>query len=100
MLACSVSHFEDALKKRTEIIIETHRRIQVRWNGLVTGWCPDCAQQVEWLSPEQLAQLLGISSQEVYRHIDAGKFHGQEPPGGRLRICVRSAHQTKAAKEK
>ena len=78
------------MKKRTEIIIETHRRIQVRRNGPVTGWCPACAQQVELLSPEQLAQLLGISSREVYRYIDAGKFHGQEAPGGRLLICVKS----------
>ena len=88
------------MKKRTEITIETHRRIQIRRDGPVTGWCPDCAQQVEWLSPEELAQLLGISSRQVYRYLDAGKFHGQEAPGGRLLICARSAHQTKADKEK
>ena len=76
--------------KRTEIIIETHRRIQIRHNDPVTGWCPDCAQQVELLSPEQLAQLLGISSREIYRRLDAGKFHGQEAPGGRFLICVKS----------
>lgn len=78
------------MKKRTEIVIETHRRIQIRRDGPVTGWCPDCAQQVELLSPEQFAQLLGISSGEVYRHLDTGKFHSQEAPGGRLLICVKS----------
>jgi len=78
------------MKKRTEITIETHRRIYIRSDGPVTGWCPDCAQQVELLGPEQLAQRLGISSREVYRRLDAGKFHGQEAPGGRLLICGKS----------
>jgi len=78
------------MKKRTEIVIETHRRIQIRRDGPVTGWCPECAQQVEWLGPEQCAQRLGVSSPGVYRSLDAGKFHCQEAPGGRLLICVKS----------
>ena len=78
------------MKKRTEIVIETHRRIQIRRDGPVTGWCPACAQQVEWLGLEQLAQLLGIRPQEVYRRLDAGKFHGQEATAGRFLICVKS----------
>jgi hypothetical protein len=88
------------MKKRTEIIIETYRRIQVRRDGPATGWCPDCAQQVGLLGPEQLAQLLDVSLREVCRRLEAGKFHVQGPPGGRLLICVKSVQQTKADKEK
>lgn len=88
------------MKKRTEIVIETYRRIQIRHDSPVTGWCPDCTQQVDLLGPEQLAQLLDITAREVYRRLEAGKLHGQETPGGRLLICVKSVQQTKAHKEK
>jgi len=53
-------------------------------------WCGECAAQIEAVSPEQVAQLLRISTREVYRRIEAGEFHIHEIPAGRLLICQSS----------
>ncbi len=81
---------EGSTKRRTEITIETHRRVHIRASGPIEGWCGECAAQVPLLEASIVAQQMGIGSREVYRRVEAGVLHGVEIPGGRLLICMRS----------
>jgi len=86
----SGNHPEAFTKRRTEITIETHRWVRISRRETVGLWCGECAAQIEAVSPEQVAQLLRISTREVYRRIEAGEFHIHEIPAGRLLISQSS----------
>jgi hypothetical protein len=78
-------------KKRTEITIETDRVLIIkRPKGLVPGWCPKCAQQVEMVVPDQAAAITCVSTRTVYRWVEAEKIHFTENPDGLLLICLNS----------
>lgn len=76
--------------RRTEITIETHRRLVIRrLHGARRGWCEGCFDEVEMITPNEAATAADVSSRTIYRWIEAGKIHFSEQFGALL-ICGRS----------
>lgn len=79
------------MKKRRTITIETHQ-VQIlhprRIGDLpVEAWCAGCAAQVPFVTPEAAAQLMGRTTRELYRQVEAGALHFCETPEGGLLLC-------------
>ena len=78
------------MKKRTEITIETSRRVIVRhssnWRQI---WCERCLTHVRMISPNEAAARLNVSSRVIYQWIEEGSIHFREEPGG-LIVCETS----------
>jgi len=79
------------MKKRTEITVETHQVTVIhRPRPTPDVWCPGCAEVVKTVSDQEAAAMAGLSLRTIYRHLEAGRFHFTELPGGRLLICLNS----------
>lgn len=82
------------MKKRTqitEISVETNERIVVRHaRRVLFAWCAECGGRVRVFTPEEAAQVAGVSSRAVYCHIENGTVHFTETPDGKLFVCVNS----------
>ncbi len=50
-------------------------------------WCPACRRQVEMVTPEQAAQIAGVSTRTIYRWIEGGTVHLIEDCGDTL-VCI------------
>jgi excisionase family DNA binding protein len=61
------------------------RAIQDRRSSVM--WCPNCRRQVEFVSPEQAAQIAGVSTRTIYRWVEAGTIHFLEDCGHTY-VCV------------
>ena len=82
------------MRRRTEITIETHRVFVVRRStGAQTAWCSACNELVEMITPDEGAQLAGISSRTIYRSVEAESIHFTETHDGSLLICLNSLHR-------
>ncbi len=57
-------------------------------------WCPICRRQVEMVTPEQAAQIAGVSARTIYRRIEAGKAHSIEDCDRSKLICLDSLEQS------
>jgi excisionase family DNA binding protein len=71
------------------VTIETQESVVLRTaKGQQTSlmWCPGCCRQVEMVTPEQAAQIAGVSTRTIYRWIESGRVHFIEKSGD-LRIC-------------
>jgi excisionase family DNA binding protein len=71
------------------VTIETEERVVLRGSPdprSTLKWCPVCRRQVEMVTPEQAAQIAGVSTRTIYRWIEAGAVHFIED-GGRLLVC-------------
>lgn len=80
-----------ASKPKAVITIETHKLTVIRaLHQPINVWCEQCAVEVEMTTPEQAADLLGITPREVYRSVENGKLHFVETIAGELFICCRS----------
>ena len=78
------------MKKRTEITIETSRRVIVRQtNSRRQTWCEQCQMHVRIISPNEAAARLNVSSRLIYQWIEAGSIHFREDSGG-LMVCQTS----------
>jgi len=78
------------MKKRTEITIETSRRVIVRHaNNWRETWCEQCQGAVRMISPNEAAARLNVSSRLIYQWIEEGSIHFREEPGG-LIVCETS----------
>ncbi|MBI3949513.1 MAG: helix-turn-helix domain-containing protein [Acidobacteria bacterium] len=78
-------------KKRTEITVETERVLVIRrGRHSVSAWCDGCAQQVQVVTAEEAASIVGVSRRTIYRWADAEKIHFTEISDGRLLICTNS----------
>jgi len=78
------------MRRRTEITIETSRRLIVRRISRgVTGWCDGCLRQVEMITPNEAAAVLNVSSRAIYRWIENGRLHFIEC-GTELFVCAES----------
>jgi hypothetical protein len=68
-----------AMGRRTEIRIETHRRLIVRqFGGSVKGWCNDCRAEVWLITPSEAAAVVGETSRIIYQWLEHGKLHFSE----------------------
>jgi len=84
--------------KRTEITIETHRRLVMRSLAVsISAWCHGCLKEVRMVTPEQAAALMNVSSRTIYQLIEGGGVHFIEQHGQML-ICAESlpAHDSQA----
>jgi hypothetical protein len=78
-------------KRRTEIIVETHRMVTIRHKrGVVRAWCSGCAKRVRMVTAEQAATIVGVSPRVIHRWIEADQVHFSETPEGSLLICLNS----------
>jgi hypothetical protein len=77
------------LKRRTEITVETQRLIVLR-RHTVNAWCATCGERAPSVTPSDAARLLGVSTRDIYRRIEAGEVHFTETTSEELLICSRS----------
>jgi excisionase family DNA binding protein len=80
-------------KKTTVISHETHEELRVSLYGpavrqQVFDWCPACTPGAPLLTPEEAAQLAGVSVRALYRFVEDGRIHFKETPDGLLLVCV------------
>ena len=74
------------IKKRTEITVRTSRLLVInRHSSLIHAVCKACGKEVEMITPDEAAALVGVSSRVIYRAIEAGELHFLELPT--LFIC-------------
>jgi hypothetical protein len=78
-------------RRRTEVTVETDEVIVIRRSGSTgVAWCPQCAETVRMLTPEEAAVLACGSAREIYRLVEAGKIHNTETDEGLLFVCLKS----------
>ena len=84
------------MKRRTEITIETSRRLLVRRFGKArVSWCERCLAEVQMISPDEAAALMNVSSRSIYQWLEAGRIHFHEDQSGLL-VCADSLRITEA----
>lgn len=86
------------IKTSTRIHIETHERIVVRHaSRFPAAWCATCDAEVRRLSPEQAAQITGMTLQQVHQKIGDNSIHTAESGNADLNVCSRSLELTNLA---
>lgn len=78
-------------RKRTEITIEATRYFYISRPRVALCWCVGCAAQVEMVTVDEAAVLLGVTSRTVFRWAEASQLHSIETANGRLLICLNSS---------
>ena len=77
------------IKKRTEIIVKTHRLLVVnRQNSKFVARCEKCGEMVEMVMPDEAAAIVEISSRDIYRAIEANGIDFIETP--QVYVCCNS----------
>ncbi|HYW69861.1 MAG TPA: hypothetical protein VE961_02430 [Pyrinomonadaceae bacterium] len=77
------------MKRRTEITIETSRRLLVRRTINRRAWCDRCRAEVRMINTNEAAMLLNVSSRVIYQRIEGGSVHFSDETEGLL-ICEES----------
>src|SRR5215207_2016508 len=89
-LTCSMDEEGTVVKKRTVTTIETHQVVVVRRpEGAADSWCPSCLKQVQMVSLEEAALLVGVGLRDICRRVGDGDIHLIETTGG-ARVCPAS----------
>jgi excisionase family DNA binding protein len=70
------------------VLLLTRRSISLR------AWCDECAEHAPMLSPEEAANLTGLTARTIYRRVDDGRMHFTETADGLLLICRNSLHES------
>jgi len=85
------------MKRRREIIIETHRVQIIHGRTPQRAWCPACAGTTAMITPEEAAILAHVTARTIYRWVETAALHFTETPGGALLICLTSLTTAAAA---
>jgi hypothetical protein len=86
------------IRRRKAVVVQTHQVTTVHWNRQpIVRWCPDCAAQVEMLTPESAAEIAGISSRDLFRRVEANEVHFIDLVERGLLICCDSIRRTPAS---
>ena len=81
-------------KKRTHITVKSDQVLVIRRAGRsLTAWCTECGSLVNMIAPEEAMAVVGVSSREIYRWVEAGRVHYLETSEGFLLICRDSLPQ-------
>lgn len=82
------------IKRTTEIIVETERRVIVRQQPAQTEqvFCPNCGASM--LSAEQVAVVFGVSQRRIFQLIETGAADFFETENGVMLICPSSLAET------
>lgn len=77
------------MAKQTKITIQT-REVWLlhRPAGMPQGWCEKCGNWVELVTPDEAAQLTGVSVRGIFRQIEQAQLHFSETPAGSVRLCL------------
>jgi hypothetical protein len=78
------------MRRHREVIIEIDEVVIRRASAINPGWCPECGEQVQMLTPDGAALVAGLSLRTIYRQVEAGRLHFSEVPEGPLLICPNS----------
>ena len=76
--------------RTTEITIERRRSLLVRRIRRRSSFCPICARDNEFVTPEEAATIASVTPRTIYRWLENGKLHFIETPGIELFICAQS----------
>ncbi|HUJ41123.1 MAG TPA: hypothetical protein VLW54_11305 [Candidatus Acidoferrales bacterium] len=88
-------------RKSAEITVETEEIVVVSGRrGAVRRRCAKCGQEVSMVSPQQAAQIAGVTVLTMYQWITEGKVHSCEPERGALFVCVRSLTPASGARRR
>jgi len=77
-------------KRRTEVMVETHRLLAIRRSPAPRGWCEQCARDVDRATPEEAAAIARVNVRTIYRRLEEGNLHFVERSGGEVWICLQS----------
>lgn len=78
-------------KRRIEITVEKHRLIVLsRRNHSTNVWCEACGEKVQMVTPDEAAQLCGVTTRTVYSLIENERLHYLETETGFSLICLQS----------
>ena len=81
------------VKRKTEITLETRRRLIVclpESEAAEQMFCPLCERDAPLVQAEHAAEIFNVSRREVYRMVEAGRLHFVESADGVLYVCLRS----------
>jgi len=77
--------------RTTEITIERRRSFAARrTTKRKLSYCPICAREREFVTPEEAAARASVTPRTIYRWLEDGRFHFIEQPGSELFICSES----------
>jgi hypothetical protein len=85
-------------RKTTQVVtIETYKVTVVRPSGgSINAWCEFCGAEVEMVTPEKAAAIIGVPAREIYRGIENGSIHFLEANDGTVLICTRTDNSQRA----
>ena len=80
------------IHKRTVITFEKLERCYYHFpsSEALMGRCGECGRQVNWLTPNQVVAVTGLTLREIFRRIEATSLHFTELAPGVLHICPNS----------
>jgi excisionase family DNA binding protein len=76
-------------KRSVKITVENNLLI-VRHSSRALVCCPECPAQIQMITPEEAATLVGVSTRTIYRWVEVEHPHFTETPEGRLLVCPNS----------
>ncbi len=86
-------------RRRSLMVSVSERTLAINSPGVpASSWCPDCAEQVHMMRPDEAAFIAAITPRTVYQWIEAGKVHFAEEPGGLVRVCLNSLPGSETAR--
>ena len=83
----------EAMARAKKILLLHERRETLRLRFKRTqrsGRCAYCDAEVEWFTPLEAAEFLSLTEREVFRLVEAGRFHLFESEVQSLLVCRRS----------
>jgi len=83
------------LSRRTVITFEKVERsyYHIANSEPVMARCDECQAEVNWLTPNQVVALTGLTLREVFRRIESSTLHFMEAQPGLVHICPNSLSQ-------
>lgn len=88
------------IRKQMQITRESHEILILRRGRRRAAWCNACHSQVDWLTAEDAAQIIGATVLSIYRCAEAGTVHSCETPDGRFWICIESLLRTQQSRHR
>ena len=85
-----------AKAKKLFLLREKRETWRVRIDKKVrSALCPECQQEVAWVTCAEAARNLGLTEREVFRLAEQGEIHFAESDEGRLLVCRFSLDQSR-----
>lgn len=75
------------MSQKTELKFEVEETVLLKQGGKIAReYCPQCRREVDMVSPEVLALVMGASEREVFRLVESGSLPFLEAE--RLVVCA------------